>query len=159
VLIRPAARADASAIAPLLGQLGYPTTAESVAARFARVAGSENDLAWVAADPGEDPGAIVGFAAGHFFWPYELDRPVAELTALVVAESRRGTGAGRALVATFEEWATAAGSVRATVASSFRRTDAHAFYERLGYEQLAKKFEKSLPGRAECSAGGLSARR
>jgi GNAT superfamily N-acetyltransferase len=145
VHVRRAVPVDAPAIAPLLGQLGYPATAENVAARFARSAGSENDVAWVAVEPDEaDAEALVGFAAGHLFWPYELDRPVAELTALVVAESYRGNGAGRALVATFEEWATAAGAVRATVASSFRRTDAHAFYERLGYEQLAKKFERSL---------------
>lgn len=143
--IRRAVPVDAPAIAPLLGQLGYPTTAEEVAARFARLAGSENDVAWLAVDPDEaDAEAVVGFASGHVRWTYELDAPVAQLTALVVAESNRGTGAGRALVETFEEWATAAGAVRATVSSSFRRTGAHAFYERLGYEQLAKKFDKRL---------------
>ncbi|MCF4123060.1 GNAT family N-acetyltransferase [Antribacter sp. KLBMP9083] len=143
MLIRGAVPDDARATALLLGQLGYPTSAEKVAARFARLAESENDPAWVAVDP-HDEEVILGFAAGHLFWPYELDTPVAELTALVVTERRRGAGAGRALVATFEEWATAAGSSRATVASSFRRTGAHAFYERLGYEQLAKKLEKTL---------------
>lgn len=143
--IRRAVPVDAPAIAPLLGQLGYPTTAEDVAARFARHTGSENDVAWLAVDPDEPHAeAVIGFASGHVRWPYELDAPVAQLTALVVAESNRGTGAGRALVATFEEWATAAGAVRATVSSSFRRTGAHAFYERLGYEQLAKKFDKRL---------------
>ncbi|MEV0950805.1 GNAT family N-acetyltransferase [Promicromonospora sp. NPDC050249] len=143
--IRRALPVDAPAIAPLLGQLGYPSTAEDVAARFARLAGSENDVAWLAVDPGgDDAEAVIGFGAGHLFWPYELDAPLAELTALVVAESNRGTGAGRALVTTFEEWATAAGAVRATVSSAVRRTGAHAFYERLGYEQLSKKFDKRL---------------
>lgn len=141
--IRRAVPDDARAIAPLLGQLGYPTSAEKVAARFARLADSENDPAWVAVDP-HDEEDLLGFAAGHLFYPYELDTPVAELTALVITERRRRTGSGRALVAAFEEWATAAGSSRATVASSFRRTGAHAFYEKLGYEQLAKKLEKPL---------------
>lgn len=140
--IRRAVPDDAGAIAPLLGQLGYPTSAELVAARFERLAGNANDPAWVAVDRGDE--AILGFAAGHLFWPYELDTPLAELTALVVAERRRGTGSGRALVATFEEWAAAAGATRATVASSFHRTGAHAFYERLGYGQRSKKFEKTL---------------
>jgi GNAT superfamily N-acetyltransferase len=145
VHIRRALPVDAPAIAPLLGQLGYPSTAEDVAARFARVAGSETDEAWLAVDPDEaDAEAVIGFASGHVRWAYELDVPVAQLTALVVAETNRGTGAGRALVATFEEWAVAAGAARATVSSSFRRTGAHAFYERLGYEQLSKKFDKSL---------------
>lgn len=139
--IRIARADDAHAITPLLSQLGYPTNADAIAARFARVALSTDDIAWLALD---DDGTAIGFAAGHLMWPYELDRPVAELTALVVDSTRRGGGTGRALVEAFEEWATAAGSVRAAVASAFRRTGAHAFYERLGYEQLAKKFEKSF---------------
>jgi GNAT superfamily N-acetyltransferase len=143
VYIRRAVPGDAQAITPLLGELGYPTSAEAVAARFARLDGSENDPAWVAVDS-HDEEALLGFAAGHLFWLYELDRPVTELTALVVAEQHRGTGSGRALVAAFEEWAVAAGSCRATVASSVRRTGAHAFYERLGYGQRAKKFDKPL---------------
>lgn len=133
---------DAPAVVPLLGELGYPTSAEAVATRFERLAGSEDDPAWVAVDPRD--GGLAGFAAGHLFRPYELDAPVAELTALVVAERSRGTGSGRALVVAFEEWATAAGCCRATVASSFHRTGAHAFYERLGYGQRSKKFEKLL---------------
>jgi GNAT superfamily N-acetyltransferase len=143
VHIRRAVPDDARAIAPLLGELGYPTSAEAVTTRFARLADSKNDAAWVAVDP-HDEEALLGFAAGHLFWPYELDRPVTELTALIVAEQHRGTGSGRALVAAFEEWAVAAGSCRATVASSFRRTGAHAFYEQLGYGQRSKKFEKPL---------------
>ncbi|MEV1128635.1 GNAT family N-acetyltransferase [Agromyces sp. NPDC049794] len=142
--IRRARAEDARAIAPLLSELGYPTNADAIAARFARVDLSSDDIAWLAFDSAYSDGTAIGFAAGHLMWPYELDRPVAELTALVVDPSRRGEGAGRALVAVFEAWATAAGSARATVASAFRRTGAHAFYERLGYEQLAKKFEKSF---------------
>jgi len=143
VYIRRALPDDSRAVTPLLGELGYPTSAEAVAARFARLADSENDPAWIALDPNDEE-VLLGFAAGHLFWPYELDAPVAELTALVVPERRRGTGSGRALVAAFEEWAIAAGSCRATVASSFRRTGAHAFYERLGYGERSKKFEKPL---------------
>lgn len=146
--IRLASHADAGSVAPLLTQLGYPVTPERLAARFERVVGSEVDTAWVALDPsgghGDRDGTVIGFAAGHLFWPYELDAPVAELTALVVDEERRGSGAGRALVAAFEDWVIAAGGIRASVATAFRREGAHAFYERLGYRQLAKKYEKSL---------------
>ena len=141
--IRFADADDAAAIAPLLGELGYPTTIGAVAARFERVAGSEQDAAWLAFT---DDGEPVGFAAGHLTWVFELDAPVAELTALIVRSANRRTGAGRALVTAFEEWCDAAGCVRASVASAFRRVDAHAFYEQLCYEQLAKKLEKAFPG-------------
>jgi len=89
-------------------------------------------------------GTVIGFAAGHLFSPYELDRPVAELTSLVVDEAHRGSGAGRVLVAACEQWARDVGALRISVGTAFRRTDAHAFYERLGYEQLARKYERTL---------------
>ncbi len=141
--IRFAGADDSAAIAPLLGELGYPTTIDAVAVRFERVAGSEQDAAWLAVTNDGEP---VGFAAGHMTWVFELDAPVAELTALVVSSANRRMGAGRALVAAFEEWCAAAGCVRASVSSAFRRLDAHAFYEQLGYEQLARKFEKRITG-------------
>ncbi len=124
---------------PLLDQLGYSVAPAELAGRFDRVEGVPGDAAWVALD---DAGVVVAFAAGHLFLPFELDSPVAELTALVVDERHRRGGAGRALVAAFESWARTAGAVRFSVATAFRRHDAHAFYERLGYQQLARKYEK-----------------
>lgn len=140
--VRIASRADAAAVVPLLTQLGYPTTREQLAARFERVSGSDADRAWVAV--GTDD-AVIGFAAGHYFLPYELDGPLAELTALVVDEKERRGGVGRALVESFESWVRGVGAVRCSVATAFRRTDAHAFYERLGYVQLARKYQRALP--------------
>jgi len=140
VLVRSASRSDASAIAPLLGQLGYPVDQGTFEQRFDRVADTGVDPAWVAVVEGQEP--VVGFAAGHLFHPFELDGPVAELTAIVVDESHRGEGVGRALVAEFEQWAISSGCVRWSVATAFRRTDAHAFYEGLGYQQLARKYQK-----------------
>lgn len=140
--VRRASHDDSAAVAPLLGQLGYPVASSELSTRFRRAAA--NDAAWIA----EHDGRAVGFAAGHLFQPFELDSPVAELTALVVAEDHRGGGAGRALVAAFEQWALSAGSARLSVATEFHRTGAHAFYERLGYVQLARKYEKSAPSGA-----------
>ena len=139
VTVRRASRDDSAAVSPLLDQLGYPVTPDELAGRFDRVEDALGDAAWVALD---DVEAIVAFAAGHLFLPFELRSPVAELTALVVDERHRRGGAGSALVAAFESWATAAGAVRFSVATAFRRQDAHVFYERLGYQQLARKYEK-----------------
>lgn len=146
IRVRLASRSDADAIAPLLGQLGYPVTAAEVGERFDRVAGGSVDPAWVAVDRDDDAGTVVGFASGHIFSVYELERPVGELTALVVDERHRRSGAGRALVAAFERWVIEAGCVRWSVATAFHRVDAHAFYERLGYTQLARKYQKSPDG-------------
>jgi GNAT superfamily N-acetyltransferase len=71
-------------------------------------------------------------------------RDVAWLTALVVEESARGTGVGRALVAAVEQFAEAAGCERLSVTTHERRADARAFYTRLGLEQTGRRFGKSL---------------
>lgn len=97
---------DAPRIAPLLGQLGYPTSPDVLATRMSRA--GEADPSWVAVD--DETMSVAGFAAGHLFTPLELDGPVSELTALVVDETARRAGIGRALVAQFEAWAEARGS-------------------------------------------------
>jgi hypothetical protein len=51
---RPAGPADAARIAELLGQLGYPTTAETVTQRLARLDACGADATWVAEIDGEE---------------------------------------------------------------------------------------------------------
>jgi len=149
--VRPVQLEDAVAVAGLLEELGYPVSAARMTERLEERAPSQDDAAWVLAHgPGGPDGddTIVGFAAGHVFQPYELDRPVAEITALVVAPANRRAGSATALVSAVEQWASARSCLRITVASSLRREGAHAFYARLGYRQLAKKFEKALDRRS-----------
>jgi len=140
--IRPVTPADAVGVAPLLGQLGYPTEAAELAVRLERADSGTADPAWVALD--EDSAEVVGFAAAHTYAPYELAGPVSELTAIVVDERARRTGVGEALVATFEAWSRARGCVRMSLSTALHRTGAHRFYEELGYEQLARRYEKSI---------------
>ena len=71
-------------------------------------------------------------------------RQVHGVTALVVAEAARGQGIGRALMAAAETWAVERGCVLLEVTSNRRRVDAHAFYERLGYEATSFRFAKAL---------------
>ena len=137
---RRARTQDAAIVTELLRQLGYPRTVDDVAARLDADASSVVDPAWVA---GEADGPV-GLVTGHLSRPYELDRPVAEITALVVLEGRRSAGVGSALVAELEAWAIEQGACRISVASSLRREDAHAFYGSLGYAQRAKKLEKQI---------------
>ena len=66
------------------------------------------------------------------------------LIALVVGEGVRGMGVGRALVEHVEERARAAGCVQLELSSSDRREDAHAFYRRLGFADVSRRFVKDL---------------
>lgn len=139
--IRPVVIADATALAPLMGQLGYPSTADEIERRLARNAGQHESEAWVAVHDG----STVGFAAGLILWSYVSNGASAQLTSLVVASRARGMGVGRQLVAHFEEWARAHGATRVVVTSALHRDDAHAFYPAIGYPETGKRFGKSLP--------------
>jgi GNAT superfamily N-acetyltransferase len=139
VAIRDARAEDSAAIADLLGQLGYPTDAEAVAARLARLRDAGDRLVVAEVD-----GRLVGLASLHVSPSLEYDEPAGKLAALVVDEARRGTGVGRALVEAIEAEARARGCGILFVTTAERRADAHAFYERLGLEYTGRRYAKTL---------------
>jgi GNAT superfamily N-acetyltransferase len=130
---------DSAAIADLLGQLGYPTAAESAAARLGRLAAA-GDAVFVA----DVDGRVVGLAGLRVSPSIEYDAPAGQLASLVVDEAHRGAGVGRALVEAVEAEARARGCAALFVTTAERRADAHAFYERLGLEYTGRRYSKTL---------------
>jgi len=138
--IRDARAEDGEALAGLLGQLGYPATADAVSIRIDRLAASGDDRLVVA----EADGEVVGLAALHVSLAVEYDEPVAKLSAIVVDERHRRRGVGEALVAAMEAEARARGCCVIFLTTAERRADAHAFYERIGFEHTGRRFAKQL---------------
>jgi GNAT superfamily N-acetyltransferase len=138
--IRRATPDDAESIARLVTQLGYPAVASDMPARLARLRDHDRG-AVLLAHRGD---AVVGLATIHVHSVVHRAGDVAWLTALVVDESARGTGVGRALVAAVEQFAREAGCERLSVTTHERRADARAFYARLGLEQTGRRFGKAL---------------
>ncbi len=140
--IRLATEDDAPALAPLCGELGYPSTEEATRARLtALLARPDDHVVFVAAQ--DD--AVFGWGSAAVTRLLESpDR--AELTGLVVTEVARGRGLGRRLVAAVEEWARERGLTLIGVRSNVVRTDAHRFYEGLGYGRAKQQvvFRKPL---------------
>jgi GNAT superfamily N-acetyltransferase len=66
--------------------------------------------------------------------------PWAELENMIVDESARGQRIGEALVAEVIDIAGRAGCYKLTLTSNVRRTDAHRFYERLGFKSTHRGF-------------------
>ena len=66
---------------------------------------------------------------------------VAEIEAVRVATDLRGGGLGAELVRFAVERARAAGCVRVQLTSNKERTDAHRFYERLGFRRSHEGFK------------------
>jgi GNAT superfamily N-acetyltransferase len=140
IAIRRATADDVRDIAFLLGELGYPTTPEAFARRFERLAREPETWLFVA-DAG---GRVVGLAGLRVSMLLERDEPVGRLIALVVYEPFRRGGIGRALVDAVEARARQAGCMQLDLSSSDRRDGAHAFYRRLGFADVSRRFVKDL---------------
>jgi ribosomal protein S18 acetylase RimI-like enzyme len=145
-MIREARPQDAEAIARLLTQLGYPTTALQAAARLAGVLARPDwmTLVW---DDGKGAGPA-GFVGMQIVPTYTDDAPVARISALVVEESRRSEGIGEALLGALEARAVLLGARRAVVTTATHRERAQRFYERLGFTRTGFRFGKELAAKA-----------
>jgi GNAT superfamily N-acetyltransferase len=141
VIVRDARSTDADALASLCTQLGYPTTSRAIPGRIARIGEDPNARALVA----ECDDAVIGLATVHLRFTMNHETPIAQLTLLVVDESNRTHGVGRALVESAEAWAKERGSRRITVTTALRRAGAHAFYERLSYAHTGRRYGKDFP--------------
>ena len=136
--IRDAGAADASAIAELLTQLGYPASADEVERRLGRLGPA--DRLFLA----ELDGEIAGLAGIHVSPAIEYDGDAAKVSALVVDERFRRRGIGAALMQAVEEEARRRGCVVLFLTTAERREDAHAFYRSIGLEETGRRFAKSL---------------
>jgi ribosomal protein S18 acetylase RimI-like enzyme len=141
VALREPIPEDAAAIAALLDELGYPTTAEQAAERLARIVADPSTVAYVA----EVEGEVAGLGALHAQNLVERDECGCEVAALVVGERFRRRGIGELLMRAIEDEARARGARYVVLNTAHRRADAHAFYEALGYEHTGRRYAKKLP--------------
>ena len=137
--IRDARLDDADAIARLLEQLGYPTDADDVPSRLERIRIVGDRLVVAELD-----GNVVGLAQLHVSPTIAVERPAAKIDGIVVDESHRGQGIGRALIAEMEAEARVRGCPLLYLTTATRRADAHEFYRRVGFEETGRRFGKVL---------------
>ncbi|MBC8105672.1 MAG: GNAT family N-acetyltransferase [Anaerolineae bacterium] len=137
---REASVGDATAIAHLITQLGYPTTAEQMHARLMSLADDSNSKAFVS----EVDKNAVGMIGVRVDRGFEYDGIQGRIVALVVDESIRGTGIGRSLVEAAECWARERSAHKMMVNTANHRTRTHDFYRSLGYETTGLRFVKPL---------------
>jgi GNAT superfamily N-acetyltransferase len=133
---------DASVVADLTTQLGYPVAAGELASRMSEVLGSADAALLVAVDEND---TVVGWV--HVERLRILERPpTANIDGLVIDEGVRSAGIGAALLAEAEAWAQARGIGAMQVRSRTTRERAHRFYEREGYRRIKTSyvFEKPL---------------
>jgi len=127
--IRPAAPADADAIASLFTDEGYPAGPSDIVERLGRFA-SVHSQVLVA----EHDGGILGFIAIHAMPRFEHDDRIMRILALVVDAGARERGVGRALMAEAERIATELGAAFIEITAGHHRPEARHLYESLGYD-------------------------
>jgi GNAT superfamily N-acetyltransferase len=141
--IRSALQEDSAALVGLLGQLGYSATVDEVQQRLQAVDAHPTDAVRVATVEG----SVVGLLSLHILLYFHEGILLGRVSALVVDAAHRGQGIGRYLMRDAEHLAWTHGCSKMEVASALPRTEAHAFYEKVGYERVAYRFVKSLaPG-------------
>lgn len=144
VVVREARVEDASEVMRLLAQLGHTQPPGDDRARFASYL-EQGQHVFVAARAQSGPAgaSLLGTVTLHITPVLHRVGPIGRMSALVVDESARGEGVGRALVVAAETFLFARGCTLIEVTSNKKRTDAHAFYERLGYSMTSLRFAKA----------------
>ena len=140
ITIRRAGQRDTEAIAPLLGQLGYPASALELGERLERLTDHPDAEVLVA----ELDGEVVGVAAYHLVDLLERPDPQCRITALVVDDRHRRRGVAYALLHTIEESARGVGCFRLEVTTRPERAEALAFYRAAGFDERPRRLTKPL---------------
>jgi GNAT superfamily N-acetyltransferase len=138
--VRHAEISDATTLASLVTQLGYPTGPDDMVDRLRRALDDPRHTVFVA----DADGAVVGLGAACADHNLERDGLQVRVTGLVVDEKARGRGVGAFLMQQIEEWAKDHGADRVTLTSGNYRPDAHKFYEAIGYEVTGTRFMKRV---------------
>jgi GNAT superfamily N-acetyltransferase len=142
IVVRRARAADIGQLAPLCGQLGYPSSEEDVRARLAGIGATPQHALWVAET---SDGKLAGFLNAFVMRTIDTDARV-EVAALVVDDAQRSGGVGKLLIEKAESWARENDCKAIGLRSNVIRERAHKFYERLGYVhyKTQKAFRKPL---------------
>lgn len=133
MIISPMRRADLPHLVKLCTQLGYVTDFENLSRRYVEVVQNPGHALLVAVD-NEIP---IAFLHARVSVSFARDSGV-EVAALVVEETRRGEGIGKALMKHAEAWARQQGYPAIFLRSNEIREEAHKFYEGLGYDTTKK---------------------
>ncbi len=134
--VRLATLDDGGAVGTLFTQLGYPAAADMMRCRLTNIVRDPAHRLFIAEDL---DGRILGCVHVFFCPLLEADGAV-QIGGLIVDPSCRRRGVGRLLMASAESWAAEAGCRQLYLRSSLCRTDAHAFYTRLGYVNLKTQY-------------------
>lgn len=134
ISIREISAKDAEAVNTLSKQLGYPLSIEQTLQNINLVLQSRDHTAFVA----EYENKIVGWIGVAQAIMIEV-MPHCEINGLVIDEHHRGMGIGRLLIDNVKRWAKEKGNDKVGLHCNIKRTEAHLFYQHLGFTELKQQ--------------------
>jgi GNAT superfamily N-acetyltransferase len=143
--VRSAEPRDFDAVTALLEDLGRPRVTDETRDRCREIYAAQ--LSDVSADhlvAEDDAGQVVGFCSLHFRKRLNYEAPEAWVPDLIVADSLRRTGIGKALLEYAEDRAIERGCWALSLESAYHRLEAHRFYSAFGMRDGGKSFRKLL---------------
>lgn len=129
----------AAPITGLLLQMGYPDEVESVTKRI-----EENQREGYKIFIAEANHKTTGFIAVHTYTQLHVSGLVGRIMTFCVDETLQGQGIGTQLLKRAEEFLKEQRCVKIELNCNNRRTEAHQFYSKNGYQQTSLHFVKKL---------------
>jgi ribosomal protein S18 acetylase RimI-like enzyme len=139
--IRDASLNDAPALASLMCELGYETSTAEMRQRLKFILSDKGFRTFVA----EIDDQVCGMLGTLTHASHEHNDFSGKIIALVVSMKKRRSGVGRALIAAAEQDFAKRGVTRLSLITRLARTEAHRFYQALGYRPNGWRFVKELP--------------
>lgn len=132
--VREMTMEDAQAVNSLSQLLGYPLSIQQTLQNITAVLKSSDHTAFVAILENN----IVGWIGAAHTIMIEV-MPHCEINGLVIDENQRGKGIGKLLIEKVKQWAREKGSDKVSLRCNVKRTEAHLFYEHLGFEEVKQQ--------------------
>ena len=135
IVLRQAREGDATAIAALFTDEGYPAGPSDILTRLDRFDAPESRV--IVAEHDE---ALLGFIAVHAMARFEHDDQIVRILALVVDAGARERGVGRALMGEAERFGREMGAAFVELTAGHHRPEARHLYESLGYDSTVTAY-------------------
>lgn len=124
---------DAAEVSALSYQLGYTVSAEKTMQNINALLQSESHTVFVAVDE-----KVIGWIGVAYQISLEIP-PLCLVTGLIIDEQYRNKGVGKLLIERAKQWSRDKKVSRLRLRCNVKRTEAHKFYEHLGFTDLKQQ--------------------
>jgi ribosomal protein S18 acetylase RimI-like enzyme len=139
IRVRDGEKGDAPRLADLVTELGYPVKAGELWSRIEKMpVDFHRTLVAIVSEE------LVGFIGLLTLPVYEHSQPIGWVLSLSVSPRRRRQGVGSALLEASEKFYRERGVTDLRLHSGLQRTEAHEFYEKMGFNRSGYRFRKNL---------------